>query len=61
MPFDIDATRRYADLAVTAKTRGRGFQAGMDCLSAAGKARIALHKKFAGFQNTRHKKGHFLP
>lgn len=25
LPFDIDATRRYADLAVTAKTRGRGF------------------------------------
>lgn len=25
LPFDIDAARRYADLAVTAKTRGRGF------------------------------------
>ena len=24
-PFDIDAARRYADLAVTAKTRDRGF------------------------------------
>ncbi|EFW82856.1 VapC toxin family PIN domain ribonuclease [Pseudomonas savastanoi pv. retacarpa] len=25
LPFDIDAARRYADLAVTAKTCGRGF------------------------------------
>jgi predicted nucleic acid-binding protein len=25
LSFDIDAARRYADLAVTAKTRGRGF------------------------------------
>ena len=25
LPFDIDAARHYADLAVTAKTRGRGF------------------------------------
>ena len=25
LPFDIDAARRYADLAVTTKTRGRGF------------------------------------
>jgi len=25
LPFDTDAARRYADLAVTAKTRGRGF------------------------------------
>ena len=25
LPFDIDAARRYADLAVTAKSRGRGF------------------------------------
>jgi len=25
LPFDIDAARRYADLAATAKTRGRGF------------------------------------
>lgn len=25
LPFDIDAARRYADLAVRAKTRGRGF------------------------------------
>ena len=25
LPFDIDAARRYADLAVTAKTRSRGF------------------------------------
>ena len=25
LPFDIDAARRYADLAVMAKTRGRGF------------------------------------
>lgn len=25
LPFDLDAARRYADLAVTAKTRGRGF------------------------------------
>lgn len=25
LPFDIDAARRYADLAVTAKNRGRGF------------------------------------
>jgi len=25
LTFDVDAARRYADLAVTAKTRGRGF------------------------------------
>ncbi|MEO5797643.1 MAG: type II toxin-antitoxin system VapC family toxin [Rhodoferax sp.] len=25
LPFDTDAARRYADLAVTAKTSGRGF------------------------------------
>lgn len=25
LPFDIDAARRYADLAVTAKVAGRGF------------------------------------
>ena len=25
LPFDIDAARRYADLAVMAKSRGRGF------------------------------------
>ena len=25
LPFDSDAVRHYADLAVTAKTRGRGF------------------------------------
>lgn len=25
LPFDIDAARRYADLAVLAKTSGRGF------------------------------------
>jgi len=25
LPFDIDAARHYADLAVTAKTGGRGF------------------------------------
>ena len=25
LPFDVDAARRYADLAMTAKTRGRGF------------------------------------
>ena len=25
LPFDIDAARHYAELAVTAKTRGRGF------------------------------------
>ena len=25
LPFDIDAARRYAELAVTAKTGGRGF------------------------------------
>ncbi len=25
LPFDVDAARRYADLATTAKTRGRGF------------------------------------
>jgi toxin FitB len=25
LPFDIDAARRYAGLAVTARTRGRGF------------------------------------
>lgn len=25
LPFDTDAARRYADLAVTAKTRGQGF------------------------------------
>ena len=25
LPFDIDAARRYADLAVTAKSGGRGF------------------------------------
>lgn len=25
LPFDTDAARRYADLAATAKTRGRGF------------------------------------
>ena len=25
LPFDIDAARRYADLAVTARIRGRGF------------------------------------
>ena len=25
LPFDIDAARRYADLAVMAKTHGRGF------------------------------------
>jgi predicted nucleic acid-binding protein len=25
LPFDIDAARHYADLAVTAKTSGRGF------------------------------------
>ena len=25
LPFDIDAARHYADLAATAKTRGRGF------------------------------------
>jgi predicted nucleic acid-binding protein len=25
LPFDIDAARCYADLAVTAKTGGRGF------------------------------------
>ena len=25
LPFDIDAARRYAELAVTAQTRGRGF------------------------------------
>jgi predicted nucleic acid-binding protein len=25
LPFDADAARRYADLAITAKTAGRGF------------------------------------
>ncbi len=25
LPFDVDAARRYADLAVTAKVAGRGF------------------------------------
>jgi predicted nucleic acid-binding protein len=25
LPFDVDAARRYADLAMAAKTRGRGF------------------------------------
>ena len=25
LPFDVDAARRYAELAVTAKTSGRGF------------------------------------
>ena len=25
LPFDIDAARRYAELAMTAKTGGRGF------------------------------------
>ncbi|MCW5322106.1 type II toxin-antitoxin system VapC family toxin [Verminephrobacter aporrectodeae subsp. tuberculatae] len=25
LPFDADAARRYAELAMTAKTRGRGF------------------------------------
>ena len=25
LPFDIDAARAYAELAVAAKTRGRGF------------------------------------
>ena len=25
LPFDTDAARRYAELAITAKTRGRGF------------------------------------
>lgn len=25
LPLDVDAARRYADLAMTAKTRGRGF------------------------------------
>lgn len=25
LPFDVDAARRYAELAVTAKTTGRGF------------------------------------
>jgi predicted nucleic acid-binding protein len=25
LPFDADAARRYADLAVTAKNSGRGF------------------------------------
>ncbi len=25
LPFDIDAARRYAELAVTAQTHGRGF------------------------------------
>jgi toxin FitB len=25
LPFDVDAARRYAELAVAAKTRGRGF------------------------------------
>lgn len=25
LPFDVDAARRYAELAVTAKTGGRGF------------------------------------
>jgi len=25
LPFDTDSARRYAELAITAKTRGRGF------------------------------------
>ena len=28
LPFDTDAARHYADLAVTARNRGRGFPAG---------------------------------
>ena len=28
LPFDSDAARHYADLAVTARNRGRGFPAG---------------------------------